>query len=285
MSISRRDLAIITVLADKTGELIGDFVKQLRADLGAIRQRIETLEHLAIRQMVPGPKGPQGERGEKGDPGNQGPTGFTGEPGPAGPPGRDGEAGPPGAAGKDGSPGVQGEPGPPGPPGSPGKAGEAGPPGPKGEQGSQGEQGALGLPGPAGAQGDRGEPGPQGPRGETGRPWRHRRLYDEAAAYLEGDVVAADGSSFVAVKDDPGPLPGDGWALLARAAPKGRPGDRGPQGPQGLAGPPGPQGAAGLGIAGAAIDEWTLVLARDDGEAVRIDLYPLLERFAGELVR
>lgn len=92
MSISRRDLAIITVLADKTGELIGDFAKQLQSDVQVMRRRIETLEHLAIRQMVPGPPGPRGEPGVAGEPGPPGDRGPPGETGAQGPPGPSGEA-------------------------------------------------------------------------------------------------------------------------------------------------------------------------------------------------
>jgi hypothetical protein len=53
------------------------------------------------------------------------------------------------------------------------------------------------------------------------------------ALYLANDVVACNGSSFVALKDRPGPCPGDGWQLLASAGKRGPRGERGFQGPRG----------------------------------------------------
>jgi hypothetical protein len=53
------------------------------------------------------------------------------------------------------------------------------------------------------------------------------------AVYLANDVVAFNGSSFVALKDRPGACPGDGWQLLASAGKRGARGERGLQGPCG----------------------------------------------------
>jgi hypothetical protein len=39
------------------------------------------------------------------------------------------------------------------------------------------------------------------------------------------DVAVRNGSSWVALRSDPGPCPGDGWAVLAQ---RGKPGQRGP---------------------------------------------------------
>ena len=83
------------------------------------------------------------------------------------------------------------------------------------------------------------------------------------------DVVAHNGSEWRAVKDDPGPLPGDGWVLGAKGS-RGKPGEQGPRGNQG---PPGP----GItGVAALAGDE--LVLVQADGSALSVDLAPLRER-------
>ena len=65
------------------------------------------------------------------------------------------------------------------------------------------------------------------------RQWRHRRTYDPKQNYVDGDVVAHDGGSWVALTDDPGALPGDGWAQLTVRGQRGKPGDRGPPGPEG----------------------------------------------------
>src|SRR5580765_6013492 len=99
-------------------------------------------------------------------------------------------------------------------------------PGPAGERGEQGE---LGI----GMVGERGEPGEAGPPGRDARQWRHRRTYDPKQNYNDGDVVAHDGGSWLALTDDPGALPGDGWAQLTVRGQRGKPGDRGPAGPEG----------------------------------------------------
>ena len=55
------------------------------------------------------------------------------------------------------------------------------------------------------------------PGGETTVPrhpqpdGRARGAHDPAAAYFAMDVVAFNGSEWRAVRDGPGPLPGDGW--------------------------------------------------------------------------
>jgi len=99
-------------------------------------------------------------------------------------------------------------------------------PGPAGERGEQGEAGI-------GMAGERGEQGEAGPPGRDARQWRHRRTYDPKQNYNDGDVVAHDGGSWVALTDDPGALPGDGWAQLTVRGQRGKPGERGPSGPEG----------------------------------------------------
>jgi hypothetical protein len=44
-----------------------------------------------------------------------------------------------------------------------------------------------------------------------------RGAFNETAEYSRLDVVALNGGSFIALKDAPGPCPGSGWQLLARA--------------------------------------------------------------------
>lgn len=133
--------------------------------------------------------------------------------------------------GADGLPGPAGEAGPPGPQGSPGQAGDQGPPG------------EAGLPGVPGAD---------------ARQWRHRRGYNPQASYEDGDVCAHDGGSWLALHDDPGPLPGDGWAQLTVRGQRGKPGDKGDRGPT---------GPEGRGIADLYISEngESLVVALSDG--------------------
>jgi hypothetical protein len=125
-------------------------------------------------------------------------------------------------------------------------------PGPAGAPGPQGPQGIPGTPG------ERGERGDPGAAGAEARQWRHRRNYAAAQVYTGGDVVAHDGGSWLALYDEPGPLPGDGWAQLTVRGQRGKPGDKGDRGPS---------GPEGRGIADLYISEngEKLVVALSDG--------------------
>src|SRR5262249_27133713 len=59
---------------------------------------------------------------------------------------------------------------------------------------------------------------------------RIRGTFDPKAKYNLGDVIALDGASFIARRDNPGSCPGPGWQLMAR------------QGQRGVAGPKGERG-------------------------------------------
>ena len=59
---------------------------------------------------------------------------------------------------------------------------------------------------------------------------RVRGTYQASASYARGDVVALDGGSFLARRDDPGKCPGDSWQLMARQGSRGVAGERGPPG-------------------------------------------------------
>jgi hypothetical protein len=61
--------------------------------------------------------------------------------------------------------------------------------------------------------------------------------FDPDATYNYLDVCMHGGSSWVATKDRPGELPGDGWQLLASAGARGRRGERGLPGPRSLEAP------------------------------------------------
>ena len=97
--------------------------------------------------------------------------------------------------------------------------------------------------------------------------------YKDGAEYEHLDVVAHNGASWVATKDAPGELPGDGWQLLSAV---GKRGARGEEGPQGQRGMPGPSPVA------AEVDPDTgmVILTNADGTTVQIDLYPLIARVA-----
>jgi hypothetical protein len=82
-------------------------------------------------------------------------------------------------------------------------------------------------------------------RGQDAPVGEVRGLHDTSEKYRRFDLVVANGSEWRAKRDDPGPLPGNGWALSAQ---KGDRGKRGEQGDRGLQGPP--------GQAAPAIAEW-----------------------------
>ncbi len=111
-----------------------------------------------------------------------------------------------------------------------------------------------------------------GANGQDGKSLNPRRLWVAEEEYFRLDVVALNGGSFVALKDEPGVCPGDGWALLTSP---GKRGERGEKGDKGLRGEPGPP------IVAASIDsEGMQTLVNADGSAVQCDLYPLLSRLA-----
>jgi hypothetical protein len=72
-----------------------------------------------------------------------------------------------------------------------------------------------------------------------------RGTFQPGTKYERGDMVALDGGSFIARRDNPGKCPGDGWQLMAK------------QGQRGIAGPEGPRGPAGKTIVGWIVDRET----------------------------
>jgi hypothetical protein len=206
-----------------------------------------------------GPPGPPGERGMDGAPGETGPQGEAGAVGPPGPPGPSGERG------MDGPLGPSGEPGKPGDPGEPGARGEPGRPGDPGAPGMLREvktwqpnmvfyASDLAMCGGSTWQARQDTATPPGGEhwsliaagGKDGRSFNITGKYNEipntvssgGRIYQALDVVMLDGGSFVALKDNPGPCPGDGWRALALRGPRGSEGPRGEPGPRGKDCPP-----------------------------------------------
>jgi hypothetical protein len=76
--------------------------------------------------------------------------------------------------------------------------------------------------------------------GVDGRTPTVRETYHVNQKYQRLDIVAMDGASFIARRDNPGiPGDGDGWQLLARQGRGGRKGERGRPGDKGEKGAPG----------------------------------------------
>jgi|SRR5215467_8693169 len=69
-----------------------------------------------------------------------------------------------------------------------------------------------------------------------------RGTWTPQGKYNVNDIVAKEGGSFVARKNDPGPCPGDDWQLVAK------------QGARGIAGPPGERGPSGRSIVSWKVD-------------------------------
>lgn len=123
-----------------------------------------------------------------------------------------------------------------------------------------------GAPGPAGPAGDPGPPGlaiegPPGPPGPAAYAGQARGLWNADGVYRAMDVVALNGSEWRAVKDNPGPLPGDGWMLGA----KGSKGDKGERGSKGDRGDRGERGPPGVGIKDILAENGITIVQLTDG--------------------
>jgi len=100
-----------------------------------------------------------------------------------------------------------------------------------------------------------------------------RHLYPDER-YSALNIVALNGSSFIARTDDRGPCPGDGWQLISTT---GRWGQQGPRGERGLPGRP-------------SIDNWRIdperyratPLMSDGSEGPTLELRPLFEQYHTE---
>lgn len=107
-------------------------------------------------------------------------------------------------------------------------------------------------------------------RGIDGRSFEPKGAYDPEGEYQALDVVALNGGSFIALKDQPGPCPGDGWRLLVSRGSRGERGEKGLRGERGPAGP---------SIKEMEVDgEGLLTLTNADGSVVTCDLYPVLSK-------
>jgi hypothetical protein len=65
---------------------------------------------------------------------------------------------------------------------------------------------------------------------ETALARRIRGTYDPKEGYCANDMVARDGGTFVAKRNNPGPCPGTDWQLMARQGSRGIAGERGAPG-------------------------------------------------------
>ena len=115
--------------------------------------------------------------------------------------------------------------------------------------------------------------------GSDGRGFVVRGTYDSDAEYRCLDVAMVGGSSFVALKNAPGPCPGDDWHLLASRGSRGHRGDSGERGIMGLRGE---RGAAAPTIQSWLLDRTRYVVTpimSDGSTGPALELRALFEQF------
>lgn len=123
--------------------------------------------------------------------------------------------------------------------------------------------------------------GRDGRDGTEGRSLRVRGTYRLSEDYAALDVVALNGGSFIARRDDPGECPGDGWQAQSL------PGKRGDRGPKGEQGEKGEHGERGPGIVGWDIDRDNYTVSAvlsDQTRSEPLDLRGLFEQYLLERI-
>jgi hypothetical protein len=111
-----------------------------------------------------------------------------------------------------------------------------------------------------------------------------RGTYHEQGEYAALDIVALNGGSFIALRDDPGPCPGAGWQLLTRQGARGIAGLKGDKGDKGE------RGERGTAIAAPKLASWQLDRTRyratpimsDGSEGPPLELRELFQQFQDE---
>jgi len=200
----------------------------------------------------------------KGDTGDTGLQGITGKAGIIGDTGKQGLVGQQGIKGDIGEMGMQG---------LTGNVGEIG------LKGDQGEVGPTGLVGPRGPKGLTGKAAVNGTDGESGTSFTWRSEWSLATAYVVNDVVAFEGSSYIATVPSTGKLPTEDtfWDLMALMGEQGEEGEKGERGPRGRTG----GGGGGEAVAPVASGT-TLVHTLESGDILRLEeleFYPMPRRF------
>jgi hypothetical protein len=100
-----------------------------------------------------------------------------------------------------------------------------------------------------------------------------RGTFQPSTSYKAFDVVACNGGSFIARKDDPGPCPGGGWQLIAR------------QGQRGIAGEKGERGKDAMHIVKWQVDTTRYIatpIMDGGGRGPELELRPLFAAFLAE---
>jgi hypothetical protein len=109
-----------------------------------------------------------------------------------------------------------------------------------------------------------------------------RGTYNKDAIYKRFDIVALNGSSFIARAQNPGECPGPGWQLIASAGRPGKPGPKGERGDVGKQGERGLPGEAGPTILAWKIDRESYSatpIMSDHSDVPPLELRSLFEQF------
>jgi hypothetical protein len=112
-----------------------------------------------------------------------------------------------------------------------------------------------------------------------------RGTYDCNKKYKYLDIVMVNGSSFVSLKDAPGPCPGDDWRLLSGRGSRGGKGEVGERGPRGEKGEKGADGADALTIVSWMLDRdrYRAIPMMSNGKpGPELELRGLFEQFFSE---
>ncbi|SIO49811.1 hypothetical protein SAMN05443247_06553 [Bradyrhizobium erythrophlei] len=129
--------------------------------------------------------------------------------------------------------------------------------------------------------------GRDGRDGVDGHSPHVRGTHREGDEYKALDIVALNGGSFIARRDDPGECPGDGWQSLTLPGKRGANGPRGEAGPQGERGPKGEAGRSAPEITGWDIDRDNYAISAvfsDQTRSAPLDLRGLFEQYLLERI-
>jgi hypothetical protein len=265
-----RELANARAAWRKEREIIIAEHRQIVAELRAEVADLKLKLHEQASSIKDGAQGPQGEKGERGERGEDGKQGETGAQGPAGESGPQGPAGERGADGRDGNDGADGKDG------APGQAGQF--PIPRAWKAQIHYAGQIVTHDGSTWQATRDTAA--APPHEDWNALALKGLdapvgdvcgkYDPQKRYRKFDLVNTDNSEWRAKHDDPGPCPGDGWAMSAR---QGKPGPKGERGERGE------RGQSGAQLVSRKLVGFKMIDTLSDGSTIELDLRGAFERY------
>jgi hypothetical protein len=109
-----------------------------------------------------------------------------------------------------------------------------------------------------------------------------RGTYESGAEYSRHDIVALNGSSFIAKQDRPGACPGPNWALLSSKGGRGEKGRDGLRGPQGEKGEPAER--VRIKIWSVDVKRFCATPIMSDGTiGANLELKPMLQEFLNQI--